>query len=40
MVKILVKWNKEKYEVEVDLGQSVIDFKALLYSLTNIPCEK
>ena len=40
MVKILVKWNKEKYDLEVDLGQSVDELKALIYSLTNVPIDK
>lgn len=36
MVKVLVKWGKEKYEVELDTAGSVADFKALLLSLTGV----
>jgi ubiquitin carboxyl-terminal hydrolase 14 len=40
MVKLQIKWNKEKYEVDMDLGSSVEDFKVLIYSLTNVPIDK
>ena len=40
MVKLQIKWNKEIYEVDMDLGSSVEDFKVLIYSLTNVPIDK
>ena len=40
MLKVQVKWNKEKYDLQVNFDQEVYEFKVLLYSLTNIPVEK
>jgi hypothetical protein len=40
MVKVQVKWNKEKYDLDIELDILVFDFKVLLYSLTNISVEK
>lgn len=40
MVLLQVKWNKEKYELEVSAESSVYDFKVLLFSLTSVPLEK
>lgn len=40
MVKVNVKWNKEKYEVDVDPSEPVSSFKGQLYSLTMVPIER
>jgi len=41
MVKIVLKWNREKFEdVELDTTGSVEDFKATCMSLTGVPIEK
>ncbi|KAF2074152.1 hypothetical protein CYY_004555 [Polysphondylium violaceum] len=40
MVKVVVKWNKEKYEVDVDPTQNVECFKTQLFSLTCVPVER
>ena len=41
MVKVKVQWGKEKYEnVELDETQDLQTFKAVLYSLTNVPGAK
>mmetsp|Transcript_14995 Transcript_14995/g.12729 ORF Transcript_14995/g.12729 Transcript_14995/m.12729 type:complete len:149 (-) Transcript_14995:1186-1632(-) len=41
MVKVTVKWGKETYkDVELDTAGSVHEFKAILYSMTDVPVEK
>lgn len=35
-MKLSIKWGKETVEVEVDESLSVIDFKSLIYSMTNV----
>eukprot|EP01132_Coremiostelium_polycephalum_P000888 gene888-1111_t len=40
MVKVIVKWNKEKYDVDVDPNDTVATFKYQLFSLTNVPVER
>lgn len=41
MVKVNVKWGKEKYDdVELDTSQDLQTFKAVLFSLTNVPVPK
>ncbi|EGC37165.1 hypothetical protein DICPUDRAFT_54181 [Dictyostelium purpureum] len=40
MVKVNVKWNKDKYEVDIDPNESVAEFKAQLFSLTMVPVER
>jgi len=34
MVKAIVKWGKESYDVEVDAASAASDFKLQLFSLT------
>mmetsp|Transcript_877 Transcript_877/g.1189 ORF Transcript_877/g.1189 Transcript_877/m.1189 type:complete len:471 (+) Transcript_877:37-1449(+) len=36
--KVSVKWNKNTYEIE--LGNNILEVKALLYSLTQVPVER
>jgi ubiquitin carboxyl-terminal hydrolase 14 len=41
MVKVTVKWGKEKYDdVDLDTKGDLNDFKAILYSITNVPGPK
>jgi ubiquitin carboxyl-terminal hydrolase 14 len=41
MVKVKVQWGKEKYDnVELDTTKDLSDFRAVLYSLTNVPNAK
>ena len=41
MVKICIKWGKEKFDnIELDLNNDVKSFKAIIYSLTNVPVDK
>jgi ubiquitin carboxyl-terminal hydrolase 14 len=41
MVKVSVKWGKEKYDdVELDTSQDLQAFRAVLYSITNVPPQK
>lgn len=41
MVKVTVKWGKEKFEdVELDTSSDLQTFKAVLFSLTNVPVPK
>ncbi len=41
MVKVKIQWGKEKYDnVELDETQDLADFRAVLYSLTNVPNAK
>ena len=40
MVKVTVKWNKESYDVDVDLSLPAEVFKMQLYSLTGVPAER
>jgi ubiquitin carboxyl-terminal hydrolase 14 len=39
-MKVLVKWGKESYEVDVDLSLPATVFKAQLMTLTGVPCER
>ena len=39
-VTVTVKWGKLEYKVPVDVNGSVLEFKASLYSLTNVPPER
>ena len=41
MVKVKIQWGKEKYDnVELDETADFSEFKAVLYSLTNVPGAK
>ncbi|EGG20495.1 ubiquitin domain-containing protein [Cavenderia fasciculata] len=40
MVKVVVKWTKEKYDVDVDPSESVLEFKSKLYSLSHVPTDR
>jgi len=41
MVKVKVQWGKEKYDnVELDTTKDLSEFRAVLYSLTNVPNAK
>eukprot|EP01112_Ceratiomyxa_fruticulosa_P016519 TRINITY_DN5005_c0_g1_i1.p1 TRINITY_DN5005_c0_g1~~TRINITY_DN5005_c0_g1_i1.p1 ORF type:complete len:528 (+),score=135.82 TRINITY_DN5005_c0_g1_i1:156-1739(+) len=41
MVKVTVKWNKLKYDdVEMDLEDTALTFKAQIYALTGVPIER
>lgn len=40
MVKVTVKWEKESYEVDVDLSQPAMVFKAQLFTLTGVPTDR
>lgn len=40
MVKVTVKWGKESYDVDLDAGGSVADFRLQLYSLTGVPNDR
>ncbi|EFA81974.1 ubiquitin domain-containing protein [Heterostelium album PN500] len=40
MVKINIKWGKEKYEVDVDPSQPVSVLKSQIYSLTQVPVDR
>lgn len=37
IVPVQVKWGKEKFDVELNLGGTMDDFRASLYSLTFVP---
>lgn len=37
LVPVVVKWGKEKFDVELNLGGTMADFRAALYSLTFVP---
>ncbi|KYQ89626.1 ubiquitin domain-containing protein [Tieghemostelium lacteum] len=40
MVKVTVKWNKEKYDVDIDTTQPPSVFKSQLFSLTFVPVDR
>ncbi|KAJ1834330.1 deubiquitinating enzyme, partial [Coemansia sp. RSA 2708] len=40
MVKVLVKWQGQKYEVDTDTAPTGEDFKAILFSLTGVSPER
>ena len=41
MVKICIKWGKEKFDnIDLDVNNDVKSFKAIIYSLTNVPIDK
>ena len=40
MVQVKVKHGKSSYEVELDQGKTVSDFKSALQALTNVPPER
>ena len=40
VVNVTVKWAKQKYNVELDLEQPPLMFKAQLYALTGVPTER
>lgn len=40
MVKVTVKWEKESYDLDVDLTQPAAVFKAQLFTLTGVPVER
>jgi ubiquitin carboxyl-terminal hydrolase 14 len=40
MVLVKVKHGKNSYDVELDQAKSVLDFKTMLQSLTNVPPER
>eukprot|EP01133_Synstelium_polycarpum_P013336 gene13336-15683_t len=40
MVKVNIKWNKEKIEVDVDPSQPVSVFKMQIFSVTMVPVER
>lgn len=41
MVKISVKWGKEKYDLELDLSsESLLDLKVKIYAITMVPVDK
>jgi ubiquitin carboxyl-terminal hydrolase 14 len=41
MVKVNVKWGKQKFEgIELDPSESVETFKALMMSMTGVPIER
>jgi ubiquitin carboxyl-terminal hydrolase 14 len=40
MVNIKLKWNKNNYDVDVDLSKSVLDFKESVYSKTGVPPDR
>lgn len=39
-IKVCIKWGKKILDVETSLSSSLEEFKALLYSLTNVLPEK
>jgi len=40
MPNVTVKWGKQTFTVEVDVGQPAMVFKTQLYTLTNVPLER
>lgn len=41
MVKVKLQWGKEKFDnVELDENSDIQEFRAMLYSLTNVPPAK
>lgn len=41
MVKIIVKWGKEKFDnIEICMGESFLDLKAKVYAATCVPVDK
>lgn len=40
MVKIAVKWGKEKHEIELEQNENLLDCKVKIYALTNVPVDK
>ena len=39
MILIVLKWGKEKYDLDVENEMTIEDFRALIYSLTSVPPE-
>ena len=39
MVKVQIKWGKEKFD-EVELIDDAVEFKTYVFSLTNVPVDK
>ena len=40
MVKIVLKWGKEKYEFELEPSENLLDCKVKIYALTCVPVDK
>ena len=40
MVKIVLKWGKEKYDFELEPSENLLDCKVKIYALTNVPVYK
>jgi len=40
MVKIVLKWGKEKYDFELEPSENLLDCKVKIYALTNVPVDK
>lgn len=40
MVKVFVKWEKESFEVDVDLTLPALVFKTQLFTLTGVPPDR
>ncbi len=37
---MIVKWNKQQFDVELDLAGGVLQFKTQLFSLTGVPVDR
>ena len=40
MVKIVLKWGKEKYDLELEPTENILDCQVKIYALTNVPVDK
>lgn len=40
MVKIALKWGKEKFDLDLDPTENLLDFKAKIYAVTSVPVDK
>lgn len=40
MVKLAIKWGKQKFDVDLDNDEALLDLKAKIYALTLVPIEK
>ena len=39
-VPVIVKWNKQQFDVDLDLAGGVLQFKTQLFSLTGVPVDR